>query len=102
MKGFKQADNVLVIKKDLTSPLDVEFDIACRKLLDSDHHEIVIDLSRVKRIISQYLGALAMAAAEARRSKRTLTVRATGTVLDVIKQVGFDQLMNLEQSEPPR
>lgn len=93
--------NVLFIHEDLTSPLDVEFDIACRELLESDHRELIIDLTRVKRIISQYLGALAMAASEARRTGRILTIRAGGAVYDVIRQVGFDQLMNLERYEPP-
>ncbi len=100
MKGFKVVDQILIIDKDLTSPLDMEFDIACRELLDANHPNPVIDMTRVKRIISQYLGALAMAAAEARKSSRTLTVRACGVVYDVIKQVGFDQLMTLEQAEP--
>jgi anti-anti-sigma regulatory factor len=99
VKGFKISGNVLTIAKDLTSPLDMEFDISCRQLLDSNHKDLVIDMVRVTRIVSQYLGALAMAAAEARKQGRTLTIRAGAAVYDVIKQVGFDQLMKLERVE---
>ena len=97
MADIEHEDNVLIVRKDLDSPLDMEFDIACRKLLDTEAKDLVIDMTRVKRIISQYLGALAVVAAESRESDRTLTIRARKVVAQVIRQVGFDQLMNLEE-----
>jgi anti-anti-sigma regulatory factor len=102
MKGLGITGNILRVERDLTSPLDMEFEIACRQLLDLKHNELVIDLTAVTRIVSQYLGALAMTAAEAHKTGRSLTLRASNAVYDVIKQVGFDKLMKLENTGPRR
>ena len=101
MTDFIISGNELVIKTDLTSPMDVQFDIACRKLLDAEGEEIVIDLVAVKRIISQYLGGIALVAAEAKKSGRRLKIRAAaGHVAEVFQTVGFDRLMEIEVVDP--
>lgn len=97
MTDFNIQSNELVIITDLTSPLNIRFDIFCRKLLDVEAAELVIDLVRVKRIISQYLSGIALVAAEAKKSGRTLKIRVTaGHVADVFRKVGFDTLMEME------
>ena len=89
MTDFNIQGNVLVVTTDLTSALDIQFDMFCRKLLDVEAAELVIDLLGVKRIISQYLGGIALVAAEAKKSGRTLKIRAAaGHVADVFRMVG--------------
>jgi hypothetical protein len=98
-RDFLVAGNVLYVYKDLINPLDMAFDIACQKLLDAPSALIVIDLTSVRGINSQYIGVLATVAGSARRKGRQFVVRAKGVVARTLEQLGFDQLMKLEVEE---
>jgi len=96
---YEFGDGKLLIRGSLTEALDITFDINCRKLLEGKEPELVVDLTGVTGITSMYLGALAGVASEASAQGRTLTVRANKKVAELIRQVGFDQIMTMEVSE---
>ena len=95
-KGIALVNNTVRVTKPLAGPLEMEFDIACRGLLDSRARILVVDLTRVKLIISQYLSSLALVAVEARRLGRRLIVRASRTVSQVLYRMRFNELMEIE------
>jgi anti-anti-sigma regulatory factor len=96
---YKLSEDTLAVKGDLNAPLDVQFDIETRALLDSAKErgstDLFIDLSEVTIMGSQYVGALAAVAAEAGKNDGTLTVRARGKAAELLKQCGLDRLMQL-------
>ena len=93
---YEMGGGRLTIRGSLTEALDINFDINCRKLLDSREQSLVVDLTGVSGITSMYLGALAGVASEASAQGRTLIVRANSRVADLIRQVGFDRIMTME------
>jgi hypothetical protein len=95
-KGIKVIHNTVWVNKNLTSPMEMEFDIACRRLLGSPAKILVIDLTHVNMIISQYLSSLALVAGETRRQDRRLIIRARQTVAQILYRMRFDQLMEIE------
>jgi hypothetical protein len=95
-KGVRVLHNTLYCNRNLNNPLDMEFEIACRQLLVPGDKILVIDLTHVNIIISQYLGAIAAVAAEARRSDRRIIVRVRKTVSEILYRLRFDQLMEIE------
>lgn len=96
---YQLSEGTLAVKGDLSAPLDIQFDIETRALLDSAKErglaDIFIDLNEVAAMGSQYIGALAAVAAEAGKYDGTLTVRAKGKVAELLKQCGLDRLMQL-------
>lgn len=82
----------------LTAPIDLDFDLMTQELLESTKEaEIVIDLCGVLAMNSMYLGAIAAVAAEARREKRELLVRARKKVGKVMLQCGFHRILKLQE-----
>jgi anti-anti-sigma regulatory factor len=96
---YKLSEDTLSIKGDLNAPLDIQFDIETRALIDSARErgamDLFIDLNEVAAMGSQYIGALAAVAAEAGKYEGSLTVRAKGKVAELLKQCGLDHLMQL-------
>jgi anti-anti-sigma factor len=82
--------------------MGVEFDIHTKSILEqverTKSKELCIDVVNVKFMGSQYLGALAAVAGEARRLGAALTVKAAGRVGQVLRQAGLDRVMGLEIS----
>ncbi len=96
---YKLLEDTLAIKGDLSAPLDIQFDIETRALIDLAKEgglaDISIDLNEVSAMASQYIGALAAVAAEAGKYDGTLTVKAKGKVAELLKQCGLDRMMQL-------
>ena len=92
--------NELRISGSLDSPLDIRFDIEMRALVDALTErgvaEVVVDIRDVPTIVSQYVGALAAAAAEIKRLGGVVTVRASGRVADVLRECGIGKVALLE------
>ena len=88
--------NTVYVRRDMNRPLDMEFDIACRKLLDCPSGELVVDMSGVRSAAAQYLHALASVAREAGKSGRTLVVRAGGELASAIRPMDEEKLFKLE------
>ncbi len=96
---YNLSEDTLTIKGDLDAPLDIQFDIETRALLDTaEEHgskDLFIDLNEVTIMGSQYIGALAAVAAEAGKHDGTLTIRASGKAAELLKQCGLDRMMQL-------
>ena len=60
-----------------------------------DHRRLVVDLSQIREITSDALGALAEAAAELRWKGGDLAVVALGAIAEHIEGAGFAQALNL-------
>lgn len=97
---YRRSGALLQIAGKLIWPVDVEFDIHTRELLDEAHRrnlkEIVIDVTGLEAMGSQYIGALAAVAAEMKKFGGSLIVRATGHVAELLTQCGLDRIMTLE------
>ena len=94
--SFELEGSTLHVSGDLTSPIQMKFDIMTQELLESTDAEITIDLNEVSGMNSMYLGALAAVAAEARKQKREVVVIAREKVGNLIMQCGFDRIMTLQ------
>ena len=98
--SYEQEGDRLVIRGDLTWPLDMQFDIATSSLLAyADEHgvnEVTVDVLQVDAMGSQYLGALAAVAADMKKRGGALTVKAKDKVAHTIKVCGLDRLLNLD------
>ncbi len=96
---FELSTDTLSIRGDLTSPLEVQFDIETQALMESARKyglkDVTIDICEVTAMGSQYIGALAAVAADMRKCDGELTVRAKGKVAELLRQCGLDRLMQL-------
>jgi hypothetical protein len=95
-KGIRVIHNTLYCNRNLNNPLDMEFEIACRRLMEPGPKILVMDLTHVSVIISQYLGTIAAIAAEAHRADRRLIVRVCKVISEILYRLRFDQLMEIE------
>ena len=100
LTNYQRKGDTLVVRGSLTSPLDMEFDLETRALLDaaaaSGLKDVTIDVRGVDAMMSQYIGALAALAADMKKRGGGLTVKAKGMVAELLKQCGLDQLMALD------
>lgn len=93
---YSLVGETLTITGDLDQALDLTFDIHTFELLEQDASLLTIDLTGVSSMVSQYLGSLAALAVEVSKQNKQLRVIATGKVAVVIKQAGFDRIVQLE------
>ncbi len=96
---YELSGGTLAIEGDLSWPLDIEFDIETRALIDSAKElgltDVTIDVRAVTAMGSQYIGALAAVAAELKKQDGTLTIQAKGPVAELLRQCGLDRLVQL-------
>lgn len=98
--NFRRDGETLSISGSLTFPLDMKFDIETGELVrdaaGKGLKDVTIDIRNVEAMGSQYLGALAAVAADMKKHGGGLTVRAKGSVADLIRQVGLDRVLVLD------
>lgn len=95
---YELKDGVLKIYKELDFDYDVTFDRACSELVSSPQTKLVIDLSRIERITSTYIGLMAAAFFQAQSHGKTISIIAHGTVLNTLRLAGFGNFMPLTDS----
>ena len=95
---YELKDGVLKVFKELDFDYDVTFDRACSELVSSRETDLVIDLSRVNRITSTYIGLMAAAFFQAQSHGKKISVIAQGSVLHVLRLAGFENFMPLTDS----
>lgn len=95
---YELKDGVLKIFKELDYDYDVTFDRACSELVSSPHDDLVIDLSRIHRITSTYIGLMAAAFFQAQSHNKTMSVLAQGSVLNALRLAGFANFMPLKDT----
>ena len=92
---FELVNGVLTVYKELDYDYDVTFDRACSELVSSPQQELVIDLSRISRITSTYVGLMAAAFFLAKAHKKTMSIIARGQVLNMVRMAGFENFMTV-------
>ena len=95
---YELKDGVLKIFKELDYDYDVGFDRACSELVSSPHQQLIIDLSRINRITSTYIGLMAAAFFQAQSHEKTIGIIAKGAVLNTLRRAGFSNFMKLTDS----
>lgn len=95
---YELKDGVLKIFKEMDFDYDVGFDRACSELVSSPQSELVIDLSRISRITSTYIGLMAAAFFQAQAHEKTIGIIAKGQVLNALRLAGFANFMKLTDS----
>lgn len=95
---FDLKDGVLRVYKQMDFDYDVGFDRVCSELVSSPHQQLVIDLSRVRRITSTYIGLMAAAFFQAQAHDKTIAIIAQGAVLHTLRLAGFSNFMKLTDS----
>lgn len=91
-------NGVLKVYKELDFDYDVTFDRACSELVSCPQSKLVIDLSRIDRITSTYIGLMAAAFFQAQAHGKTISVIAHGAVLNALRLAGFANFMPLTDS----
>lgn len=95
---YQLKDGVLTIFKELDYDYDVSFDCACSELVSSPHPKLIIDMSRINRITSTYIGLMAAAFFQAKSNSKTISIIAQGSVLNTLRLAGFENFMPLTDS----
>ncbi len=95
---YELKDGVLKVFKELDFDYDVTFDRACSELVSSKETKLTIDLSRITRITSTYIGLMAAAFFQAQSNGKSISVIAQGAVLNVLRLAGFANFMPLTDS----
>ncbi len=95
-----RSGTTLRITGSLHQPVDAEFDLSVRALLDEAAEKgaenITVDLREVTYIGSQYLGAIGSLAVEMKRTNGgTVTVYACEHIASLISMTGFDHVLTL-------
>jgi len=98
MQNYRLENGVLYVEKDLRQDFDLSFDQACSELLNSGKSHLKIDLTKVSYINSTYIGMIAATFFQAQARKKSLTVAASNSVLQVLRAAGFDGFIQLEQT----
>lgn len=98
MREYEIKDGVLKIYKELDFDYDVMFDRACSELVSCPESKLVIDLSRIERITSTYIGLMAAAFFQAQAHGKSIAVTAHGPVLNALRMAGFANFMPLTDS----
>lgn len=94
--------NVLTVHRDMLHDQDLLFDEACRRLLESSEDDLIIDLSQSTYINSTYVGIIAATFFQANARKKTLRLRATRSLTEVLRLAGFEEFIPIEEAPEPR
>lgn len=97
-REFELKDGVLSVYKELDFDYDVGFDRSCNELINAEADNLVIDLSRISRITSTYIGLMAATFFQARQKNKTIAIIARGSVLRALRLAGFDNFIKLTDS----
>jgi anti-anti-sigma factor len=62
------------------------------------HPDVTIDMVSVEYMSSSHLGVIAGASSDAHRAGGSIKIIAKGTILDLIKSTGIDQIVTLEEA----
>ncbi len=95
---YELKDGVLTVYKEMDFDYDVGFDRSCNELINSPGDTLVIDLSRITRITSTYIGLMAAAFFQASRRGKTIGIIAKGAVLHALRLAGFENFIKLTDS----
>ena len=94
--SYKVEGNRLVATGRLDWPLDLTFDLCVRDLMDSSAAKLLeMDLTRIGRVTSPYIGVIAAAAKELKQGGRLLRVRVSGDISKTFLSAGIGEIAEL-------
>jgi anti-anti-sigma regulatory factor len=92
----------LEVLQDLLGMADRdEFVAGCRELLESNQKRLVMDLRKVRRIFSMYLGTIVDLSDRASRKGQQLSVKATPPVANLIRSVLGKRFLEIDDGTAP-
>ena len=89
---FLVSGNTLGVLGTLDAEADQRFAGALGRLLDSAHHELIVDLSAIEYLGTTFFGPLASFMANARRGGRTVVILVKEKVAGLLEVTGLDRL----------
>ncbi len=94
--SYKVEGDRLVASGRLDWPLDLTFDLCVRDLIDnSSAQSLEMDLTRVSRVTSPYIGVIAAAAKELKQGGRLLRVRVSDDISKPFMSAGVGEIAEL-------
>jgi len=86
---------VLRVTGDLDFDERDRFQTAVDGLLATEARNLIIDLSRISRMSSVYIGTLVSEGGQARTQGRSLSVSIPGPIAKICRESGLDKVTNL-------
>ncbi|MHC4886018.1 MAG: STAS domain-containing protein [Planctomycetota bacterium] len=96
---YEISGGILSVHKSMLHDRDLDFDRICRELLDQEEVDLLIDLSRANYINSTYVGIIAATFFQASARKKTLSLRTSGALAEVLRVAGFEEFISIEVVE---
>ena len=96
MPDYEDAPGMLKVNKDLGWVLEEELREKCRKLLESDGPNLVIDISAAEHVCSANLVVFAYAGAVASRKNKSLKLLVSPTAARAFQLAGFHEFIKLQ------
>lgn len=87
----------LYANKVMLHDQDLMFDAACNQLLDVSEENLVVDLTNSTYINSTYVGILAATFFQARARNKSLRLKASQAVAQVLRAAGFEEFIPIEE-----
>ncbi|MHC4874316.1 MAG: STAS domain-containing protein [Planctomycetota bacterium] len=72
-----------------------KFSMNADKLLRTEQEKLVIDLTRVNKIFSLYIGSIVDISRRAEEKKKSFSVMAQGTVLRILQEAGITEIVSV-------
>ncbi len=93
---YDLSGNVLLVNGDLGQDEEAGFEEALGRLLKTGAESMIVDLAGVRYLNSSYVRHVAMLITTARQEGRSVTVRARGRAVRILKMGGLDKLATVE------
>lgn len=84
-----------VLTHELEFPMRMPFSLACRQLAETGCKHLVVDLTRVQRLISVFIGSLADLGLRAIDAEESLTILARPRVVEALRMVNLHKPLNV-------
>jgi hypothetical protein len=78
-----------------------ELELGCRRLLESNAPELVIDLARLEYVASPQIGALVATSSRAAETGRSLRILVSPRLVKFLDRLRLDGLLSYDVVEPP-
>ena len=98
MADFVIVDSTLSVSGSIGRDEAQAFATHSHQLLESSSDMIIVDLTGVHAADSSFLGMIAELAVEVGSQSKTLVIRATGKVADLVAWAGLQRVATLELS----
>ena len=95
-QSFTIAGGRLVANRDLYWGLEDEFEAHCRRLVETEARELVLDLSRIRFVFSSYMGRIVKLYGSALEHEKSLKVIISPELERLFTLAGFTEAMSVE------